>query len=405
MLTKINKVSEDGNLPIYIVPKSKGRISRSKRRNSKACNGTCDPGAWNKQSFSTRKPGIVVYIPNATGSLSITSYGDVKPRGEGNFADADIGQVLDMASIFLWEVQPHRPFVYTYLTDSYRWVFFKVLKSRKGGSIEVEQSKVFIGYDGWRQFLGLLTCEPQQVGYCDLPEVPGVEISRALGSGGFCTAFQGVYEGEDVVVKLFDKENKDALVHCDAERFALERLQGSELDVPQIRFIEQATLVVAPVGEIVRPLAGGCVVSMTALAGLVRTVERAHNLELEHRDIKPDNIYMLRDGSRRLLLNDWGGCKIRDDTRVAVHERLSGADGYRVPEDDEVSQDEEKWRARDLVALVYTCFSIHTGISLYLGRECWNSAKGGFWASLEAAARAEDYDQMCSLLKGNHEQR
>ena len=122
-----------------------------------------------------------------------------------------------------------------------------------------------------------------------------------------------------------------------------------------------------------------------------------------HRDITPFNVYVVKEaagtsgggggGTTRLLLNDWGGSKHLGTTKAQGQGHASvGTKGYAVA-DDKLS-----WEQRDLLSLVYTCFSIHTGLVVGEERTVWEESKGGLWEELEEAAREGKYDRMRKLL-------
>ena len=166
---------------------------------------------------------------------------------------------------------------------------------------------------------------------------------------------------------------------------------------------KRGVLVCKPVGEAVRPASSNTVVvSLRQLAQLVSIVKKAHGLKLVHRDITPFNVYVVKEsagtsggggGSTRLLLSDWGGSKHVDTTEAHGQGHASvGTKGYAVAEE------ELSWEQRDLLSLVYTCFSIHTGLVMGEERMVWEESKGGLWEELEGAAREGNYDRMRKLL-------
>jgi hypothetical protein len=110
----------------------------------------CSP---NSPTFSLRKPDIVLYQPERRGPCSITAIGDVKGRtSDGAFPNSEIGHVLDMATVLLREHQFLRVFIYCFLSDGYRFQFFKC--QRQSGSVsepfKYVQSAIYIGEAGWQ---------------------------------------------------------------------------------------------------------------------------------------------------------------------------------------------------------------------------------------------------------------
>jgi hypothetical protein len=108
----------------------------------------------NHVSYSTRKPDIVVYRANIRGACSITILGDVKGRTSNtDFTNAEVGHILDMARVLLIEHQFTRLFLICFLTDGYRFQFFKCQKTRdETAGYEYLSSGVFSGVVGWQVF-------------------------------------------------------------------------------------------------------------------------------------------------------------------------------------------------------------------------------------------------------------
>ena len=69
-----------------------------------------DPKAFSKVSFHGCKPDIINYEKDHTNTLAITSFGDWKKRGQGNFSNEEKGHILDMACIFMNQVDGIDPF-------------------------------------------------------------------------------------------------------------------------------------------------------------------------------------------------------------------------------------------------------------------------------------------------------
>jgi len=74
--------------------------------------------------------------------------GDNKRRNQGNFADEEIGHILDMTQHLLSHFQKKRQFMYSFLTDGYRFQFFKAL--RFDDKFKYEYSNVYLGFSGWQ---------------------------------------------------------------------------------------------------------------------------------------------------------------------------------------------------------------------------------------------------------------
>lgn len=107
--------------------------------------------AHSNASFGTRKPDIAGYAGRSRGPLAITMIGDVKGCGATttvNFPDAQIGHILDMGRVLLAKHQLWRSFIYVFLTDGVRFVFFKIV--REMSDFRYDMSVVYCAADGWQ---------------------------------------------------------------------------------------------------------------------------------------------------------------------------------------------------------------------------------------------------------------
>lgn len=109
--------------------------------------------AHDKVSYSARKPDVVIYNGNLKGACAMSIVGDVKGcRSTTDFPDAEVGHILDMSKVLLDEHQFSRTLLYSFLTDGYRFQFFRCCKDSTG-SFEFKASSVFTGLDGWQVLL------------------------------------------------------------------------------------------------------------------------------------------------------------------------------------------------------------------------------------------------------------
>ena len=103
-------------------------------------------------SYSDRKPDIPCYNGVRRGGCSITLLGDVKGCGPRNkdFAESEVGHILDMGTDLMTKEQFTRTFLICFLTDGYRFQFFRCSRSQRGDGIRYEQSAVYGGEHGWQ---------------------------------------------------------------------------------------------------------------------------------------------------------------------------------------------------------------------------------------------------------------
>lgn len=103
-------------------------------------------------SFSGRKPDIPCYHGEKRGGCSITLLGDVKGCGSRSkdFPETEIGHILDMGNDLMTKEQFARETLYCFLTDGYRFQFFRCNRSQRGEEVKFEQSAVYGGERGWQ---------------------------------------------------------------------------------------------------------------------------------------------------------------------------------------------------------------------------------------------------------------
>lgn len=306
------------------------------------------------------------------GPLSITFPTELKgalPRHRG-FPDDQAGQILDMATQLMEYEQRNRGFMFAGLTDGYRWMFFKIIRVATG--YRYQQSTVYQGLVGWRHFLGILCAPLYELGVVT-PEISMVGLSRirlecVLGIGGSSVVYRAKIryaqhnsdseadsEDDAALVKVYHASHLESR---ESEAWALSLLaEGKVNGVPKLVLDGKGTssyhscgaveniLVVQPIGTPVLPVKGGQTVRGKHLRQLVWILQQAHVAGLQHRDIKPDNIYLVGDS---LLLNDWGSA-----TTLEGEAAWQGTPGFCDPPTFNGSGN-----VRDLRAAVRTAWSL-----------------------------------------------
>ena len=104
-------------------------------------------------SFAGRKPDMVTFVTSKRGPCQITTLGDVKGAHarQTEFGMEDRGKIFDFAEALLTKAQFTRTFVYCYLTDGFKFQFFKCNCIRMGIiDFSFEQSAVYQGIQGWQ---------------------------------------------------------------------------------------------------------------------------------------------------------------------------------------------------------------------------------------------------------------
>jgi serine/threonine protein kinase len=69
-------------------------------------------------------------------------------------------------------------------------------------------------------------------------------------------------------------------------------------------FPQKFVLIVSPVGIPILPAPSGVLMSPQLIWTLLKVLESAHEMEIVHRDVKPENIYL--NSRNEIILSDWG---------------------------------------------------------------------------------------------------
>jgi serine/threonine protein kinase len=159
----------------------------------------------------------------------------------------------------------------------------------------------------------LLVTPVEDLGYVSF-DVPNWQLLNGLGRGRFssvysCRHASNTNDIDDIaVLKVFRGDTAEL---ADFERYVLTSLREGGLtdNIPSV--IDLYThptfhgLILTPVGVPVLPCPIGADITPYMLVTLLRVVQQAHMARWIHRDIKPDNIYLDRRNTAKIILNDW----------------------------------------------------------------------------------------------------
>ncbi len=172
-------------------------------------------------------------------------------------------------------------------------------------------------------------------------------VTQKLGAGGFGTVFRARHEvlGRDVAIKFL---NPDLAVDpTNRSRFLREAKAANRIDHEHIIDItdygETEDGMVYLVMELLegKPLAAELAngpISITRAVDITTQIAsalaRAHELDVIHRDIKPDNIYLVSNQSRRdyVKLLDFGLAHMKGELRLTATGAVFGTPEYMAPE-------------------------------------------------------------------------
>jgi len=173
-------------------------------------------------------------------------------------------------------------------------------------------------------------------------------LESAIGEGGMATVYRARHTLVDrpVAIKVMAKHlTKDASLR---ERFRREAKNSASLAHPNIieildtgetedgtAFMVMELLDGAPLGRVIEQQ-GRLPSARVAELGLqiARGLARAHDFQVVHRDLKPDNIFLHRgrEGRSVVKLLDFGIARSLHDTRLTSAGELFGTPHYMAPE-------------------------------------------------------------------------
>ena len=199
-------------------------------------------------------------------------------------------------------------------------------------------------------------------------------VIQRLGAGGMAAVFLAHDEklDRDVAVKRMHTSERDDI---DARRFQREAKLGASLSHPNLVSIfdtqrddESVLLVMEYVdGETLADLLARGPVEPSRAVEIVRAVaealDHAHKAGIVHRDVKPGNVLLGRDGSVKLA--DLGIAKAVERTDITATDTVLGTPAYMAPEQLEGAR---LGPAVDVYALATLAFEMVTGQRARRGR-------------------------------------
>ena len=213
-----------------------------------------------------------------------------------------------------------------------------------------------------------------------LRKIADYTIVREHARGGMGTVYQALSpEGATVAVKTVHwPETADARARWEAiERFQREARAARSLSHPNICQVldfgadEDSLYIVMEFldGETLSnliALAGGIKVARAAeiVRGVGEALGHAHDQGIIHRDVKPGNIMVLRDG--RVKLTDFGLASVVHETSLTTTDRTMGTVFYMSPE--QVRGERVDARS-DIFSLGATFYEMVTGTRPFQGAE------------------------------------
>lgn len=203
-----------------------------------------------------------------------------------------------------------------------------------------------------------------------IPEIPGYQILRQLGSGGMATVYLAVQSSLErkVAIKVLRNTAEDDPERTE-KRFLREGRTLAKIthrnvcgiyDIAKVNDIAYIAMEYLDGGTLVDKLRVGVSVgeSISIVVQLASALEEAHKLGIIHRDLKPANV-MLR-GGKVPVLTDFGIARelTAAQTRITAENMIVGTPIYMSPE--QVSGGEVDGRS-DLYALGVMFFELLTG--------------------------------------------
>jgi serine/threonine protein kinase len=173
--------------------------------------------------------------------------------------------------------------------------------------------------------------------------IPSYVVGELLGCGGFGEVYSARTDhGREVAIKVLRRQyaaNEDAVTRFLAEARILARVEhASIVAIHEFEcladgrpYFVMERLHGTTLGEILRERKRLPIdVALPLLRQIANAIDAIHRAGIVHRDIKPDNVFILRDGSVKLI--DFGLAHIASDRAPSEMEPISGTPVYMSPE-------------------------------------------------------------------------
>ncbi|HEY0254800.1 MAG TPA: serine/threonine-protein kinase, partial [Kofleriaceae bacterium] len=202
------------------------------------------------------------------------------------------------------------------------------------------------------------------------------ELVDLAGSGGMGAVFRARdrYGGEQVAVKVMRPIASDL-----TDRFAREIRVLAQLRHPGIvrhvsdgvtsdgeMWLAMEWLEGEPLGSRVRRTGISATDAVAVVRRVAEALGAAHERGVVHRDVKPSNLFVVRDDLARVKLLDFGVARISDGDRFSTRTGVMiGTPGYMAPE--QARGDREVGPRADVFALGCVLFELLTGQHAFVG--------------------------------------
>ncbi len=210
----------------------------------------------------------------------------------------------------------------------------------------------------------------------------GYRLIELLGRGGMGEVYAGerIADGRPVAVKVLHAHLHDDATMLERFRREAEAAQRVAAHAPELyeigsspedgtRYIVMERLEGEDLAADLRRRGALPPAEVAELAGnLATALEAAHRAGVVHRDLKPQNVYLLRGGSALKLL-DFGISRLSDTPtgQTLTHAAVVGSPGYLAPEQARGASGEIAART-DVFALGAICYRALTGVEAFPGR-------------------------------------